>query len=62
MTFEFDYNMDTDQIKIVYDGAWVLTAEFDGETVCYHNFDKIEDDTFAKILKNLCKETFKALA
>lgn len=62
MTFEFDYNMDIDQITIVYDGAYVLTADYDGEVVHYHNFDRVEDETLAKILKTLCKETFKALA
>jgi len=62
MTFEFDYNTDTDHITIVYDSSLVLTADYDGETIHYHNFDRVDDETLAKILKTLCKETFKALA
>ena len=62
MTFEFDYNTDTDEITIVYEGAYTLKASYDGTRVIFKNFDKIEDELFEKILKNLCKQTFDALA
>ena len=44
MTFEFDYNTDTDEITIVYDGACVLKSMFDGERVVFKNFEKLKDD------------------
>lgn len=62
MTFEFDYNTDTDRITIVYDGSCVVTADYDGERVIFHHFDKIDDENVEKILKNLCKDFFNAIA
>ena len=62
MTFEFDYNTDTDRITIVYDGSCVVTADYDGERAIFHHFDKIDDENVEKILKNLCKDFFNAIA
>lgn len=62
MTFEFDYNMETDRITIVYDGSCVLTADHDGEQTVFHNFDKVDDEAVAKVLKNLCREVYGILA
>jgi hypothetical protein len=62
MTFEFDYNTETEQITIVYDGSFVLSADFDGERPVFKNFDKIQDEEIEQILKSLCKNMYGALA
>lgn len=62
MTFEFDYDQDTDQITIIYDGACVLKADFDGERPTFRNFDKVGDEEIELILKNLCRAAFNVLA
>lgn len=62
MTFEFDYNTDTEQITIVYDGVFVLKAEFDGEKVSFKNFSKLQDEEVEALLKNLCRSAFNLLA
>ena len=62
MTFEFDYDQDTDQITIIYDGSFVLKADFDGERPIFKNFDKVKDEEIELILKNLCRAAFNVLA
>jgi hypothetical protein len=62
MTFEFDYDAETDQITIVYDGQFVLKADFDGERPIFKNFDKLEDDDVELMLKNLCRAAYNLLA
>jgi hypothetical protein len=62
MTFEFDYNLDTDEITIVYDGSCVLKAEFDGERPTFRNFDKVKDEDVENMLKNLCRAAYNLLA
>jgi hypothetical protein len=62
MTFEFDYNTETEQITIVYDGSFVLNAQFDSEKPVFKNFDKIQDEEIEHILKSLCKNMYSALA
>jgi hypothetical protein len=62
MTFEFDYNTDTDQITIVYDGLCVLKADFDGEKPIFHNFEKIRDEEIEGLLKSLCRHAYDVLA
>jgi len=61
MTFEFDYNLDTDEISIVYEGSFVLKAEFDGERPVFRNFEKIKDEDVENMLKNLCRTAFNVL-
>ena len=61
MTFEFDYDTTTDRITIVYDGAYVLTADFDGEKPSFKNFEKINDDEVEHMLKNLCRAAYNVL-
>jgi len=61
MTFEFDYNTDTDQITIVYDGVCVLTSDFDGEKTTFRNFEKIGDEEVEHMLKNLCRAAYNVL-
>jgi hypothetical protein len=62
MTFEFDYNSDTDQITIVYDGSCILKVDFDGERPIFRNFDKIQDEEIENMLKNLCRSAYNLLA
>ena len=62
MTFEFDYNTDTDQITIVYDGSCVLKVDFDGERPIFHNFDRVDDEDMEHLLKNLCRAAYDVLA
>jgi hypothetical protein len=62
MTFEFDYNTDTDQITIVYDGSCVLKVDFDGERPTFHNFDRVDDEEMEHLLKNLCRAAYEVLA
>lgn len=61
MTFEFDYNTETDQITIVYDGTFVLKADFDGERISFKNFDKLQDEAIENMLKNLCRTAYNVL-
>jgi hypothetical protein len=62
MTFEFDYNTDTDRITITYDGTHVLSADYDGEKVTFKNFDRVDDEGMETVLKNLCRATYNVLA
>lgn len=62
MTFEFNYDTDTDEIAIIYEGSFVLKAEFDGERLIFKNFDRIKDDEIETMLRNLCKTAFNVLA
>ena len=62
MTFEFDYNTDTDQITIVYDGTCVVTANYDGSRISFKHFDKIDDEDIEKLLKDLCRAAYGVLA
>jgi len=62
MTFEFDYDPDTDQITIVYDGSCVLKVDFDGERPIFRNFDKVQDEEIENMLRNLCKAAYNVLA
>ena len=62
MTFEFDYDTETDQITIVYDGQFVLKADFDGERPIFRNFDKVNDEGVELMLKNLCRASYSLLA
>lgn len=61
MTFEFDYNTDTDEITIVYDGTCVLKSYYDGEKVTFKNFEKLKDEEIEVLLKNLCRQTYDVL-
>lgn len=61
MTFEFEYNTDTDQITIVYDGSCVLKVDFDGERPIFRNFNKIQDEDIELMLKNLCRNAYNVL-
>lgn len=61
MRFEFEYDIEIDKITIVYDGAFTLTAHYDGSQVVFKNFDKLEDDELEGILKTLCRSAFNAL-
>jgi hypothetical protein len=61
MTFEFEYNTDTDQITIVYDGSCVLKVDFDGERPIFRNFNKIQDEEIELMLKNLCRNAYNVL-
>ena len=62
MRFEFDYDIEIDQITIVYDGAFTLTASYDGSQVSFKNFDRLDDEDLENILKNLCRSAFNALS
>jgi hypothetical protein len=62
MRFEFDYDIEIDQITIVYDGAFTLTASYDGSQVSFKNFDRLDDEDLENILKNLCRSAFSALS
>lgn len=62
MRFEFDYDIEIDQITIVYDGAFTLTASYDGSQVSFKNFDRLDDEELENILKNLCRSAFSALS
>jgi hypothetical protein len=61
MRFEFDYDADTDQITIVYDGVFVLKADFDGDRPIFRNFEKLQDEEIETMLKNLCRAAYEAL-
>jgi hypothetical protein len=61
MTFEFDYNTDTEQITIVYEGSSVLKASYDEGKFVFSKFEKIGDDEMEILLKNFCKAVLNAL-
>ena len=62
MTFEFDYNTDTEQITIVYDSSHVLKASLDSDKYTFSGFDKIGDDEVEYLLKNFCRSMLNTLA
>ena len=62
MSFEFDYDIETDQITIIYDGAFTLYAGYDGTDITFTNFDRLDDELVELALKNLCKSMFHALS
>jgi hypothetical protein len=62
MRFEFDYDDETDQITIVYDGVFVLKADFDGDRPVFKNFDRLQDEEIEAMLKNLCRTAYEVLA
>lgn len=61
MTFEFDYNTDTEQITIVYEGSSVLKASYTADKLVCSNFDRIGDEEVEAILKNFCKAILNTL-
>ena len=61
MRFEFDYDIETDQITIIYDGVFSLSASYDGTEITFTNFERINDDLVESALKNLCRSMFNAL-
>lgn len=61
MRFEFDYDTDTDQITIVYDGVFVLKVDFDGERPIFRNFERLQDEEIETVLKNLCRAAYGVL-
>ena len=56
MRFEFDYDIEIDQITIVYDGAFTLTASYDGSQVSFKNFDRLDDEDLENILKTFARQ------
>ena len=62
MRFEFDYDLDTDQITIVYDNVCVLKVDFDDERPVFRNFDKLPDDETEQLLKKFCRDVHAMLA
>ncbi len=62
MTFEFDYDIDAEQITIVYDGSCVLKVNFDGEKPVFKNFEKLKDEEVENLLKTFCKNVHAVLA
>jgi hypothetical protein len=62
MTFEFEYDTETDQITIVYDGSCILKVDFDDERPVFRNFDKIGDEEIENVLKSLCRAAHNALS
>jgi hypothetical protein len=62
MTFEFEYDTETDQITIVYDGSCVLKVDFDDSRPVFRNFEKVGDEEIENILKNLCRSAHNALS
>lgn len=58
MTFEFNYDLDAEEINIVYDNCIYMKADIDNGKIRYFNFGKIEDEEVEKLLKDLCKQTF----
>lgn len=61
MRFEFDYDTDTDQITIIYDGVCVLKADFDGDRITFKNFERLQDEDVESMLKTLCKSAYNIL-
>ena len=62
MCFEFDYNADSEEITIIYDGSCVLRVDFDGEEPTFHNFNKVEDEDVEILLKKFCRQVYSVLS
>ena len=56
MTFEFEYDEETEQITITYDSSLVLKASFNEGKPVFKNFSKIDDEEIENLLKKLCKD------
>jgi hypothetical protein len=61
MTFEFNYDPESEEISIIYDNYASLKAYVDNGKIRYFNFAAIEDEDIENLLKNLCKHTFDVL-
>jgi len=61
MTFEFNYDPESEEISIIYDNYASLKADKDGGKIRYFNFEKVEDEDIEILLKGLCKQTFEIL-
>jgi hypothetical protein len=61
MLFEFEYNADSDEASIIYDGAYLLKVEFDGDTPHFHGFEKLSDEDTENLLKKLCIDVRRLL-
>jgi hypothetical protein len=61
MTFEFNYDPESEEISIIYDNYAPLKVYQDNGKLRYLNFEKIEDEDIENLLKNLCKNTFDVL-
>jgi hypothetical protein len=61
MTFEFNYDPESEEISIIYDNYAPLKAYVDNGKLRFFHFEKIEDEDIENLLKNLCKHTFDVL-
>lgn len=62
MTFEFEYDDETEQITIIYDSATVLKVLFDDGKPVYKNFSKLQDEEVENLLKKFCKDIFALMS
>lgn len=61
MTFEFNYDAESEEISIIYDNYAPLKSYIDNGKIHFLGFEKIEDEDIENLLKNLCKHTFNVL-
>jgi hypothetical protein len=58
MTFEFNYDTETEEIHIIYENYVALKATQEDGYCAFYNFEKIEDAEVEAILKKLCVQAF----
>jgi hypothetical protein len=61
MTFDFNYDPESEEIHITYDNCVTIRAYQERGKIVYVNFNKVDDEDIIKLLKNLCQQTFDIL-
>lgn len=56
MTFEFEYDVESEQITIIYDSSCTLKVSFGDGKPIFKNFDKIDDEEIENLLKKFCRD------
>ena len=61
MTFEFNYDIESEEIHITFDNCVTVRAFQKSGKVVFVNFSNIDDEDIEELLKNLCIATFDML-
>ena len=58
MTFEFDYDTESEEIHITFDNCITMRAFQQNGKIVYVNFSNVDDEDIEELLKNFCVATF----
>ncbi len=61
MTFEFNYDPESEEIHITFDNQLTMRAYQEYGNIVFSGFERVEDEDIEDLLKSLCKKTFSVL-